>query len=358
MPARRAGPDTRENPIRFKNLVSRAEEQLVEQGMRATLARDFAAPLRQLEADLDFWQHQGDGLAVFVREGNKPVIYRLPHDVEEQVWVASRFHIKPLLPFLAEGAAFYVLAISMNDTRVLHCTPHAEDEVKVPDMPRSMADALWPDDYEKQIQFRSFYTAQSGSSAEFHSAGSTEIDYKDALLRYFRQVDAALTPYLGNRRQPLLLACVAYLAPIYREANNYGELAEEVLTGNPELQRPDELRKAAWELMRPRLDKQREEAVGRYRSLAGTGLTVADPAEAALAALDGRVDTAFIDPLVERWGKVDTEAHTAEAHDEPREDDDDLLDFAAVHALNTGAAIYAVNGVAPEPSGIAAILRY
>jgi hypothetical protein len=44
MPTVRLGSETQQNPIRFKNLIRQAEEQLVSQGMRSTEAADLLKP--------------------------------------------------------------------------------------------------------------------------------------------------------------------------------------------------------------------------------------------------------------------------------------------------------------------------
>ncbi|HWC30350.1 MAG TPA: hypothetical protein VG845_09740 [Dehalococcoidia bacterium] len=359
LPTHRGGPEVRQDPIRLKNLVVAAEDQLAAQGLRPTLARDRLEPLRELVDDADFWAERSDGLCIFIDEEGRISKYRLPLAVEELMYVGPQFHLKPLLPLLFEGNTFYLLAISMNDIRLLHCTAIAEDEVKLPQMPRNMADVLWPDDPEKQTQFRGFYTGASGGTAEFHGAGGSEEDVKDDLLRYFQRVDAVLTPYLKKRERPLVLACVEYLAPIYRRANEYDLLVEDFVRGNPDELSPDELRKEGWQVMEPYFARVLDQTIDRYRSLGGTGLASADPAEAALAALDGRVDRAVVTLGVQRWGSIDIEGHTAETHDSPQTGDEDLLDFVAVQTLTNGGEVYTVDeDKAPEQTGIAAILRY
>jgi len=264
-----------------------------------------------------------------------------------------------LLPLIAEDSSFYLLAISANGTRVIACTEHTEDEVTVDGLPRDMASSLWADDPEKQQQFRSFYTGSAGDIAQFHGAGGSEIDPKDDLLRYFRDVDSALTPYLNQRRHPLILACVAYLAPIYREANNYSQLVEEPVSGNPDELRAEELRQAAWKIAEPLFRRRREEGLARYAELAGTGRTANDPGEAALAAIEGRTDTVFVTLGLRHWGRVDSASHSIDRHDEAEPGDQDLLDLAAVHTLVNGGKVYALPaGESPSDTGVAAILRY
>ena len=358
MPTHRLGPETQGDRIRLKNLLTTAEAGLVETGMRGTIARDLLAPVAALEDDAEFWQHQAGGLAIFVSEEGVRQ-FRVPISLPEAALVLPRFHLKPLLPLLSADAAFHVLAISANQTRVLACTANFDEEVRLAGMPQGISDVLWPDDVEKQNQFRSFYTAGSGGTAVFHGAGGSEPQPKDDLLRYFREVDRVLAPYLRERGGPLVLACVDYLAPIYREANTYAALLDAHAGGSPDQARDEELRTAAWALVLPRLDAAREAALGRYRALAGTGLTTSDPAEAALAGSSGRIDIAFVTVGVQRWGRIDAASYTVETRDEPAPGDSDLLDLIAAHTLSNGGTVYAVDEAsAPEPSGVAAVFRY
>lgn len=356
MPTHRAGPDTRQDPIRLKNLLTEAEEGLVAAGLRRTIAKDQLAPVWQLQEDYEFWQQQQNGLAVFV-EGDFVRSYRLPLAVPELAVVAPRFHLKPLLPIFTNDLLFYVLAISINDIRILECTPHGEAEVKVPDMPRNMADALWADDTEKSLQFRSFAGSSGGDMAMFH--GSTEVDKRDELLRYFRQVDDALTSYLNESRAPLILAAVDYLVPIYREASRYRSLADSHLGGNPELLRPDELRERAWEIARQGIEAAIDADAARYAELLGTGKATNRVDEAAIAAANGRIDVAFVALGVQHWGAFDAASNSVVLREEPEPGDQDMLDFIAMRTyINSGSVHVLPPEQMPGGEAVAAVYRY
>ena len=358
MPTRRAGPETRENPIRFKNLLTEAKGGLIEAGMRGTDADDMLAPLAALEHDIDFWQHQADGLAIFVN-GEGVHRFQVPRELPELALVQPRFHLKPLLPLLSADTKFHVLAISANSTRVLACTPVSQTEVKVEDLPDGIVEALWSEDPEKQTQFHSFYAGESGGTSIMHGAASNVPDHKDELLRYFHQVDRAMTRYMNEHGGPLILACVDYLAPIYGQTNEYNGLMEAHVTGSPDRAQDDDLRAQAWELLRPEIDAERERVIERYRSNVGTGLASSNVSEAALAAMTGKVDTVFVTLDKQVWGRIDAEAYKVEPRSEPEPDDYDLLDTIAAHTLMNSGRVYAVEeSEAPEASGVAAIFRY
>ena len=69
IPTHFKGPETQQDPIRLKNLLREAEQRLVELEIRPVEARELLAPAAALLDDADFWQHQSNGLALFMAEG-------------------------------------------------------------------------------------------------------------------------------------------------------------------------------------------------------------------------------------------------------------------------------------------------
>ena len=100
MPAFRAGRETEQNPIRFKNLLKEAENRLSASGARPPEIQELFKPARSLVDDPLFWQHQGDGLAVFL-SADYFKKFRLPLTFQESVTLARRFHFTPLLPYFS-----------------------------------------------------------------------------------------------------------------------------------------------------------------------------------------------------------------------------------------------------------------
>jgi hypothetical protein len=224
-------------------------------------------------------------------------------------------------------------------------------------MPDNMAAALWADNPEKQVQFHT--AGNLGDAAFFHGAGSNDPDVKNEYLRYFQAVDTALAPYLNEFGHPLVLACVDYLAPIYREANTYGSLLEGNVGGSPDRAQDDHIREDAWHIVEPVVNEATERDLERYGNSLGAGKASTDPADIALAALDGRVDTLFIDSSATIWGKVDSATRAVEIHEDQQPGDDDLTELAAAHALMTDARIHAIPGQeVVQNTGIAATFRY
>ena len=353
MPAHRTG-DSEQDPIRLKNLLRDAENQLISNGIHMQDASKLLKPAQQLLSDSYFWQHQGDGLAIFL----SPEIfqyYRVPHSFQELVVVAERFHIKPLLPLFSEDGAFYILAVSQNRVRLLQCTRYYVREVTPEAVPESLAEALKYDQPEKQLQS---HTTGRGS-AIFHGQGLGKDDDKVNILRYFQQVDHGLHELLREERVPLVIAAVDYLHPIYREANTYAHLLEEAIEGNPDELSAEELQERAWAIVQPYFERGRADALEQYGEAVSKGLATNDVRQAVLAAYDGRVSTLFVALDIQQWGAFDLESRKIHLYEEKRRGAEDLLDFTAIHTLTKGGTVYAVEPEqVPGKTPIAALFRY
>lgn len=359
VPTHRAGAETRQGPIRLKNLLREAERQLLRSGLRAPEAKSLLEPARGLLQDSLFWQYQSDLLALFVAPETFRC-YRLPLSFGELVVVTDRFHIKPLLPLFSGDGQFYLLALSQNEVRLIRGTRDSVSEVDLEGVPQGLAEALRFDRLEKQLQLHTSGSGGRGApTAVVHGHGVGTDEAKENIRRYFRQIDRGLRGLLREERAPLLLAGVDYLLPIYREVNSYPHLVSEGIEGNPEELRAQELHERAWAIVGPLFRRAQEEAAAKYRQLAGTGLTSTALEEVIPAAYHKRVETLFVALGLQRWGAFSPETRELFIHEEPQPGDEDLLDFAAVYAILNGGTVYAVEPErVPDGALLAAILRY
>jgi hypothetical protein len=358
MPTHRAGREKEQNAIRFKNLLREAEERLLDRGLRSPDARELLKEPQRLLQDPSFWQHQSDGLAVFI-SAEAFHFFRLPLDFEELVVISKRFHVKPMLPMLTSDGLFYILALSQNEVRFLECTRHGVDELDLEATAKSLWEAL-PEGYrERQLQFQTGTPSGTGARAAMFHGHDISNEIKDKILRWFRMIDGKLSESLSGGRAPLILAGVDYLFPLYKEANTYPHLMDGGIPGNPEGLKPEELHAQAWDLVQPVFKKTREAAAARYRELAGTGQTTTDVTEAVMAAYHGRIDVLFVAVGVQVWGDFDPDKDEVRMHEFPEPGDEDLLDLTAIQSVIKGGTVYAVApGEVPIQASLAAILRY
>lgn len=347
MPTHRQGTDIREDPIRFKNLVAEAEHQLEEMGQSASQIEELLKPLRPLIEDNRFWQHQGDGLAVYACQRELRT-FRLPVDIErEQTIVNDRFHIAPIAPALSRDGMFYLLALDQGGVRLLQGTRFALGEIDLADTPQSIFEHLRFDDFEKSLQhFVGTGPASGGgdNSAMYHGHGvaGDESSHKAKLIEFFTQLDNGVRRILGGRQIPLVLAGLDTLRGYYREANHYEDLVDQEIEGNPSDMDLKELHKRAVDILDPIFNSERDKHLETYRQFAGrendrtaTGVDRVVP-----AAVFKRVDTLFIPRGEATWGRFDPESNSVEIHKERQQGDTDLIDLAAAHTLRNGGSVY------------------
>lgn len=336
--------DTDKDRIRLKNLRSEAFDQLTARGLRRPDAEAILLPVDDILEDDSFWPYLSDGLAIYASPGMH-AHYRVPMSPPPTVRVGDRFHLKPLLPLLTEDGVFHIVAVSQSEVRLLEGTRHHVTPIEIGGAPGNMAEALrrrgrdpgraplrrWQGDEGQKLLYRQFFT----------------------------QIDRALRPEYGRHGAPLVFAGVDYLFPIYREAAAYRYLVDAYIAGNPDQMTARELHARAWPIVEPVFARPRQDALQTYRSLQGSGRTSADLETILGAALDGRVDTLFVDLSADVSGTFDETRRIIAVHEEPEPGDRDLAAQAARWAFGTGARIFA--GELPEiPEGgpVAAIFRY
>jgi len=364
LPTHRFGREQQQDPIRFKNLITQAQEKLLASGMRRPDVREMLRPAESLLEDKDFWQHQSNGLAVFLAP-DFTRIYRLPAKFDEFIGISDNFQIKPLLPLLVENGQFYILALSLNEIRLFLSTRDTVNKVNLPDVPTSIQEALWMDDPEKHLDFHTAKKNPSTSAdrpAIFHGQGvQADEQEKKNILRYFKLVDNGLSRLLSDITIPMVLAGVDYLLPIYHKANSYPNLLEEGLEGNPDESDGKKLQESAWKLVEPIFLEEQKKATEQFEQLYGQKNDLAsDDLKAVVKAANfGRVDTLIVPSGVQRWGRYDTQKNKVILEAEPTPGNEDLLDLAAARTLFNSGKVFTVQPEnLPGNGDLAAIMRY
>jgi hypothetical protein len=357
LPTHRTGTDAQQDPIRLRNLLREAEQRLSALDVSRREVQKKLEPASTLLQDSNFWQHQSDGLAIFL-SSNKIRRYRLPLNFEELVIVEDHFHIKPLLPLFTGDGHFYILALSQNEVRLLNGTRDSVSEVDIGQVGGSLAEAIPSVNHQMSLQL---HTSGSGSVTFHGQGGGSDESAKNELLRYFRLVSDGLTEFLQDDQAPLVLAGVDYLLPIYKEANSYPNLIDTVIKGNPDLLRTDELHKSAWDIIEPYFQAAQEDAVSHYQQLAGQGSEQATQSLETIvaSAYQGRVEVLFIAAEAQQWGVFNPSTQEVELHDQFESGDEHLLNLAAVQTYLKGGIVYIVNPEkVPGGTSAAAVLRY
>lgn len=361
MPKHRTGQESRQDPIRLRNLLRRAEELLVERGLRSRETRQILEPARELSDDRLAWESRDLGLVLYLsRSGIRG--YHVPEPLAERVQVGRRFCVLPLVPLVAENEQFSILAVSAKHVRFLEATRLSVERREIPGMPSSVEEVLSTVEGQREIHFHSVAPAsreQKGSI--IHGAGtSVEMEErKQRLLEYCQRINRAVSDFLNERRTPLVLACDTTMLGNYREVNSYAYIKEESIAGNPDGRRDEELRDEAWRIIDKEVKAREREAVNRYGLAHGQQKALSRIEDIVLAAYDGRVTDLLVQRGVQQWGRFDPESRTVERSGNPSSEYEDLFNVAAVYTLLRDGDVHcAAREEMPGEMAIGAVLRY
>jgi hypothetical protein len=233
MPFHAAGPETRQNPIRMKNLLSEAEEQLAALGGRVVDARDRLTVVRNVVEYEAFWRTVGatarpksvegpsgsESLGVLLADG-EPTILRLPVDVARLVTVCGHLYLKPLFDIALQDKPFYLLALSQNTVQLFRANRFGAASAPLPLAPQNFEEYLRVYDFERHVDF---HTGSAGHQpdanrpAVFHGqgGGSDQTQEKKRLAGFCRRVDEQVVRLIHKKPAPLLIAATQPLQGLY-----------------------------------------------------------------------------------------------------------------------------------------------
>lgn len=364
LPTHRSGHEVIEDVdrITLKNLLKDVKKQLQSYGLQEREMNAYLKPVHDLLEDDNFWRHQSDGLALFLY-GDEFKYFTLPISFDPYVYIADHLYLKPMASLLSHTERFFIMALSLGSVKFYEGTPYSIVEVEMEGLiPRSLEEALSVgEDYEqKSLQFRSGQGEQ-GQGALYHGQGSgSQTEKKEETLRYFREINAGLMQMLHDEDAPLVLACVDYLEPIYREANTYPHLFDRHISGNHENTSMLSLHNAARDILSPHFEKDKKERYEAYQEKVHQGLASYEEKKVIPAAMIGQVDTLFIRKNEHLWGVYDAENHKIKVDDQRKIDNACLLNKAAVETIkNSGKVFLMENGEMPQEGTIInATFRY
>ena len=360
MPTHKAGRDVRQDPVELKNLLRSAEEKLTASGMRGTVARDLLEPARLLVDDVEFWNRNEGGLAIYLAPDFFQA-YRVPIELEEQCVVNDRFEVKPLLPLL-EGHRFYVLAVSDNDIRLLQCSPQSCCAVELPaDVETSLKSAVrgGTDSTPGANRYAGDASNRQHSAGAWHGQGEEiQGELLEDHLFYYRQIDEGVRKVIQDEKDCVILAAADSVAPFYKQASQLKNICEEFIHGNAEHVANETLHQQGCALMEPKWRSELNELQNQFGTAISHNLASKDISDIIPAASMGRVGILFVSTGSTHWGKL-TESNEVVEADPSEPGVEDLIDRAAVETILTSGQVVVVKPEEMPGNGeLAAIYRY
>ncbi len=357
IPTEKVGREAEEGRIHLKNALKEAEEMLENAGKSPQTIDRFLKGALNLTNDSIFWQHQSEGLALFIdNEGMET--YRLPIKFESFVDYGDVPYIKPLFPLFVENKTFYVLALSQKNIRLIHCTHYNATEVPLNEIPVSLEEyKTFEDPNSGKTYERNNKQMDNRQAAGYVGHGVDAIDEKAQMGRFFHEVDHGIGDLIDDPTAPIILAGVEFLTSIYRDITTLNAVLEETLTGNPDNRSGEELRDKGWPIIADLQRQHFDRILDRYGVLDQKEQALSDLKAIAPAAINGRIDTLVLAKDLHLWGDFEYETQEVNTFDEKQ--GIDLANFSALHTFMSGGTIYVVDRERlPDSEDCLALLRY
>ena len=353
LPTHEKGEESKQDPIRFKNLLAEAEKKLRERVNKNGYAEKFLKPAKELLDTPMFWSHQKDGLAVYITEDSF-YTYKLPYEVKEQVYVNDHFLITPLLPMTSMDGTFTVLAASRKNVRLLRCTRNTVHNITPPGIETSVADYLEVDP-QKQLQFHSGAT---GQSAMYFGHNANEEDKMVVVEAFYREIENEITKVMKDSNDPLILVGLVENTSLYEKLNDYNRLVDEKVNYNPDELSDKEVRDKGWDVVKHYFLTDMYQYIEKFSEY-GEDRVSNNLAEIIESTVMGKSEAIFISRNETKWGKYDEDNHTVHYSNEPTEDDVELLNWLSIKGYKTGSKVYVIpKEEMPLRSTVAAEFRF
>jgi hypothetical protein len=357
-PTSRHHPENQQDPIRFRNLVKAMDESL-RQNYPTREIQPLLAPFQALANDHDFWNHTFDGLAVLGAPGMFRV-YRLQRPVEELVVVADSFHIKPLIRILQSADRYQILGLNRQEIKLFEGNRDVLDIIEpAAGVPRTVTEVVGEELKELHVTART-YGAGAQGAATHHGMGSKNDIIDSDTEHFFRAVDRAVLEHHSQPSGlPLLLAALPEHHSLFRQVSRNPFLMLDGIDIHPDSLPIDALRERAWQVLEPHYLARLAGLVETFTEAKSKELGSDDLANAASAAVAGRVATLLIEADREVPGRIDAATGQIQFGDLAHPEVDDLLDDLGEWVLRKGGDVVIVpTERMPTQTGIAATYRF
>lgn len=353
LPTHKKGEESKQDPIRFKNLLTRASEKITALNSKKINPDKFLKSAREMLDKPIFWSHLDRGLVVYISE-NFSKVFKLPYEIEEHAYVNDHFLITPLLPMTSLDGTFNILAVSRQKLRLLQCTRNEVSDITPDQISTSINDYLEVDP-EKQLQFHS---GSRGQKAVYFGHNANEEDKMVVVESFFREVEKEITSLLKETMNPLVLIGLAENLNLYKKINHYKRIVDNSITFNPDEQSDKQLLEKGWEVIKAHflgdmyssLENYSEPTNEKYSNNLGKIVE---------ATVMGKSSTIFIAKGEQKWGFYDKDHHTVQYSNKPNDTDVELLNWLSITGFKTGSKVYILpKEEMPTHSTVAAEFRF
>ncbi len=341
-PVEHGWPAAKSNAIVLKNIIRDVEKQLAAMSDGQALRNAFLEPLTSLNGDTLAREDIGPGICIMAdKDGSKTCI--APIKTEPFSHIGNEYYLKPFLLPVAADASFYVLELTQKQVRLYEGTRWYFKDITPSDLPRNLNEALPYENPEKQLQFHTGagYNAGTGKrDAIYHGQGAAD-NRKKWIPRFCERVAGVIENHLAADNKALVLAGVEEVLSTFRHLSHYPCIHDRDVRGNPEYFEKGELHRKACAVLEPVFNASVDEALHRYSKDEKNGQVATGFRDVFSCLKESRIDTLFIAEDVTQWGRIaDAAERVVDEHEQRKNGDSELLNLAAVMALQSGSTVY------------------
>lgn len=340
LPTHRTAPDNRQDPIRVKNLVTKAAERLLQEFGRREI-EPLLSCLDTLVAGIDY-RYTLDGLVLLANKEHAEKFY-LPFTLPERIVVGDTFFTRDLVFALNRTPRYWALVLSEQPTRLFEGT---RDELV-------------------EIQAGGFPLVHEGPGGAQALPGGYGINVSakrdERHRQFFRGVDEALAPFLAADPLPLVVVGVDRYQGFFEEVSGHKDAIVATLNGSHDKTSAPELAKLVWPQVKAALAEKRNEHLAELDRMMGEQRVAATIGEVWRLAHEGRGKLLLVEEDFHFRGKLDeTGVHLLLADDAAgAEIIEDAVDDVIETVLSKGGrVVFMADGQLAEYQRIALILRY
>ncbi|MFZ6051634.1 baeRF7 domain-containing protein [Halocola ammonii] len=324
------------NRIGYKNAVKNVEERLEKRGTDREIVEKILEQLASLQDNKEFWENQSEGLAVFAT-ADFMKYFELPIKFEAFEYISDHFYLRSLSPMLSGNGEFFILNLTKDNVKLYEATKYSIAEIDTTDLD---AESIV---FQEELKDTSSLQHHSSGQTIYHGHGAPDDQDRQDIERYFRKLSDELDKILKYSDAPLMVACVDYLYPIFKEKNNYQHLIDDHLSGNYEHKDLFELHEEAWDVVKDRYESSYEKAREEIGELRSKDRVTDDIKSIFFNAQDGNIEKLYIKNGQEQWGNFDAKTGEVALSDNFEEGSTDLLNLAAISTVENSGKVQLID---------------
>ncbi len=359
-PTFRSPPDVQQNPVRYKNMLRKAEK---EAAAHAEVPQAFEEAVQQawsLAENPETWEKPRDGMALFVCPGLTR-LEKLGLSLPECLELKETFALRPFLGLFAHREPFLVLAAAYNDVRLYESSGETLKPVTEDGIRATLDEFLAKTELQNSVNFHTSGAPSSGGQpARFHALGESFVDAAEDLRKEFAARIARVADAAGAKRNHPPMVVIAddrLIGEIQSNAKTQVISTLDTRVSPAELDE-DDLLPLARQALEPRWREHEAKRLDEFRAYYGdteAGRASANPPKLALAALEGRIATLFVCREGQLLGRIDEQTGSIET---PGQKGDLIDDLIRLTVRTQGEVIAVERGVLPKGAAVAALYRW